>query len=501
MAQKSYDQLLEHFKETACFQSMGSLLGWDQRTCIPPAGNVYRATQMATLAGFLSRRLSDPKLGEMLAAVESSSLVADPLSDEAVNVREWRRAHDRACKIPESLAKALSQAASEGETAWETARPANDWNGFLPFLERIIDLKREEARALEIGAEPYDGLIQDFEPGESARNIQALFAELSGPLTDLLQRIRESGKKPDAGILSGNSPISAQNSLIREITQRIGFSFDWGRMDKSAHPFTAAIGLGDVRITTRYDENSFVSALFSAIHETGHALYEQGLPPEHWGTPRGTPVSMAIHESQSRLWENMVARSAGFWSFFYPTARECFPWLEGVSIEDFHLAINEVSPSLIRTEADEVTYNLHIIMRFELELALIRKEIEARDLPDAWNARMQAYFGLTPPDHTTGVLQDVHWSGGSFGYFPSYALGNMYAAQFYAKAKGDLGDPEVLFAGGIFAPFLSWLSAEIHQQGSRYLPRDLVRAVTGEELRPKYLIDYLYNKYANLYNI
>jgi carboxypeptidase Taq len=242
-------------------------------------------------------------------------------------------------------------------------------------------------------------------------------------------------------------------------------------------------------------------SLFSAIHEAGHALYEQGLPAEHWGTPCGEPVSMGIHESQSLLWENMVGRSAGFWKHFYPIAGKCFPRLEKIPFGELHSALNTVRPSLIRTEADEVTYNLHIIMRFELELALIREELRPEELVDAWNDKMRKYLGVVPPDYSTGVMQDVHWSEGAFGYFPSYALGTMYAAQFYAKAEKDLGSLEEMFAAGEFSTFVKWLREKIHSQGSRYLPRDLVKVVTGEELNPDYLIEYLYRKYGNIYGL
>jgi carboxypeptidase Taq len=499
---EAYRWLLDYSKETALYGSMKRLLGWDQRTCLPKGGHSFRAQQIATITALIYRRETDPVFGEMLAKVETSGIPGGPLSDEAVNLREWRRNYDRTIKIPEALAVELAKAASEGELAWQSMRRENDWNGFLPYLKRIISLKRQEAAALSTeGEEIYNALIENFEQGENANNIQVLFDELGAATVKLLDRIKTSPRKPDLTALQGESPIPVQESFISETAARMGYDRVAGRIDSSAHPFTSKIGPGDVRITTRFDPNSFIMALFSLIHETGHALYEQGLPVEHWGTPRGRSISMAIHESQSRMWENMVARSPGFWKHFYPSARKHFPWLQEVDIDKFLFALNEVRPSLIRTEADEVTYNLHIIMRFELEKMLIGGGLEPEDLPGAWNSKMEQYLRIVPPDYAEGVMQDVHWSGGAIGYFPSYALGNMYAAQFYAKAQQKLGNLREMFEAGEFGLFLGWLRENIHSQGSRHLPRDLVKAVTGEELNAHHLIGYLEQKYGRLYEL
>ncbi len=499
---EAYRWLLGYSKETAVYESMKRLLGWDQRTFLPKGGHSHRAQQIATITALIYRRETDPAFEEMLAKVEASGMPGGPLSDEAVNLREWRRNYDRANKIPEALAVELAKAASEGELAWQSMRRENDWKGFLPYLKRIISLKRQEARALSTeGQEIYNALIENFEPGENANNIQVLFDELRGATIKLLEKIEASPRKPDLSALRGESPVPVQESFISETAARVGYDRAAGRIDSSAHPFTSKIGPGDIRITTRFDPNSFIMALFSLIHETGHALYEQGLPVEHWGTPRGRSVSMAIHESQSRMWENMVARSPGFWKHFYPAARKHFPWLQKVDIDKFLFALNEVSRSLIRTEADEVTYNLHIIMRFELEKMLIGGELEPEDLPEAWNSKMEQYLRLVPPDYAAGVMQDVHWSGGAIGYFPSYALGNMYAAQFYAKAQQKLGDLQEMFQAGEFGHLLGWLRENIHSLGSRHLPRDLVKAVTGEELSAHHLTDYLEQKYERLYEL
>jgi carboxypeptidase Taq len=497
---EAYQWLLDYSKTTSIYESMKALLHWDQRTCLPRGGHSHRSQQIAAITALLHRRKTDPRLGAMLKEVEASEILREGLSDEAVNMREWRRYYDRATKVPESLAVELAKAASEGELAWQSMRRENDWKGFLPFLKSIISLKRQEAASLSSeGEEIYDSLIENFEPGECAKDIEVLFDRLEGATFELLEKIEAAPRKPDPALLQGDSPSPVQEAFIRQVISRLGYDLDAGRIDSSAHPFTSKIGPGDVRITTRFDPNSFVMALFSSIHEAGHALYEQGLPTDHWGTPRGRSISMAIHESQSRMWENMVAMSPGFWSYFYPEARKHFPWLNAIDSERFLFAMNEVSPSLIRTEADEVTYNLHIIMRFKLERMIIGGELEPDDLPEAWNSFMERYLHVLPPDYSDGVMQDVHWSSGAIGYFPSYALGNIYAAQFFAKAEENLGNLQEMFGAGEFAPLLEWFRRNVHSHGSRYLPRELVKAATGEELNADYLIGYLKHKYERLY--
>ncbi len=296
-------------------------------------------------------------------------------------------------------------------------------------------------------------------------------------------------------------PIADQRAFAIEVAKQIGYDFRGGRLDVSAHPFTIGIGPGDVRITTRYSENDLSEAFFSTMHEAGHAIYHQGLPLEHWGTPFCRPISLGVNESQSRMWENLVARSLPFWEHFYPQAQARFTSLENVQVKDFYFLVNEVVPSLIRTEADEVTYNLHILLRFELEVLISRGDLDVEDLPTAWNEKMEAYLGLTPPDYALGVMQDVHWSSGSIGYFPTYTLGNLYSAQFFARAEQDLGNLSDQMARGEFAQLREWLRDKIHSQGSRYLPKDLVRTVTGEGLNPGCLIDYLERKYITVYRL
>jgi carboxypeptidase Taq len=395
----------------------------------------------------------------------------------------------------------LAEAAALGESAWEHARPNNDWASFAGHLTRLVHLKREQAEALGYQHEPYDALLEEYEPGLSTQQVEELFNVLRPALLNLLARIQGARRRPNPAVLRGRFPRTKQEALGREAATCIGYDFTRGRLDSSAHPFTMSAGPSDVRITTRYNERFFPTAFFATLHETGHALYEQGLPAEHWGTPAGEPVSLGIHESQSRLWENLVGRSASFWRYFLKRAQHHCTALAGARLQEFVLAINQVEPSLIRVEADEVTYNLHILLRFELELLLTRGDLTVADLPTAWDEKMRSLLGLLPPDVASGVLQDVHWSSGSIGYFPTYTVGNVAAAQFFKQAQRDLGDVDRLFAKGEFAPFLGWLRRNVHTHGGRFWPRDLLRQVTGEDLSPACLIEHLNEKYTHLYKL
>jgi carboxypeptidase Taq len=492
---EAYDRLSTRSKEIAYLGSATAVLHWDLRTKIPRKGHAHRAEQLSVLAKIRHSMATDPEIGELLAAMEGTQLTRDPLAVEAVNIREWRRTYDRAVKIPETLAVALARAAAEGQTVWEQARREDDWKRFRPFLQRIVALKLEEADALGYEEEPYDALLEYYEQGETAGNLESLFNRLRPVLVDLVQRIQESGPREASSVLYRHFPVADQEAFAAEVARHLGYDMDAGRLDVSAHPFTTGIGPGDVRITTRYSEDYFNEAFFAVIHEAGHAMYHQGLPLKHWGTPFCSPISLGINESQSRMWENLVARSKSFWTHFYPHAQATFASLAGVPLDRFVEAVNVVSPNLIRVESDEVTYNLHIFLRFELEVLLCRRELSVDDLPEAWNDRMKNYLGLTPPNHATGVMQDVHWSSGAIGYFPTYTLGNLYAAQFYRSAAMALGDLDVDLTKGNFSGLRGWLRENIHSQGSRYRPRDLVKSVTNEDLNPQYLVDYLEGKY------
>jgi carboxypeptidase Taq len=498
---EAYNELCSRSREMSHLGSALAVLHWDQRTNIPPKGHGHRADVLSSVTGMLHKMATDSAIGDLLATVEATDIVKDPLSVEAVNVREWRRMYDRAVKIPQELAVQLAKAAAEGHAAWEQARPANDWPRFEPYLERIVALKREQAEALGYEEEPYDALLDAYEQGETARGLEPVFTELIPALVDLIDRIKGSSRRPDESLKHRLFPIPEQEAFALMVAQRMGYDLEAGRLDVSAHPFTTGIGPADVRITTRYTESYFNEAFFAVVHETGHALYHQGLPLEHWGTPFCAPISLGINESQSRMWENMVARSSAFWRHFYPEAQKRLASLNDVPLEDFCFSVNEVTPSLIRVEADEVTYNLHVLLRFELELAICRGDLTVKDLPEAWNEKMRSYLGLTPPDHAQGVMQDVHWSGGAIGYFPTYTLGNLHAAQFYAKAQTELGNLDGQLEKGALMPLLEWLRRNIHSQGRRYLPKDLAKTVTSETLNPRYLIEYLNSKYGELYGV
>ncbi|MBA2670076.1 MAG: carboxypeptidase M32, partial [Gemmatimonadetes bacterium] len=344
--------------------------------------------------------------------------------------------------------------------------------------------------------------LEEYEPGETAESIRTLFSNLRGPLVDLVKRVQESGRRTPSEILERHYPAAGQEQLAREAAAAVGFDFSAGRLDRSVHPFCTGLGPGDTRLTTRYDERFFSDAFFGTLHETGHGLYDQGLPSEHFGAPLGDAVSPGIHESQSRLWENLVGRSRSFWTWFMPRLRATFPQaLEGVTDDQWVAAINTVQPSLIRLESDEVTYNLHILLRFEIEEALLRGELSPKDLPEAWNGKMKEYLGVVPPDNAQGCLQDIHWSGGGIGYFPTYTLGNLYGAQLFEAARRDLGDLDDQIGRGDFAPLLAWLREKVHRHGKRYSPRDLVRRATGEEPTSEPLMRHLGRKTAEAYGV
>jgi len=495
----AYQELVERGRELAYLRALGALAGWDQRTYIPEKGHAHRAKAFASLTGVVHRKATDPAIGDLLAAVEDSSLMEDP--DVRANVIRWRRDYDRATRVPERLAVELAEAESAGESAWAEKRPRNDWGGFLPYLRKIVELKKAYAEAVGFEEEPYDALLEDYEPGLTTRDVERLFAELGPRAQDLLQRIQASDRKPPVEILHRSYPRRDQEAFILEVLPQLGYDLKAGRLDPTLHPFAIRIHPGDVRITTRYFEDFFNAAFFGSVHEAGHAMYEQGLPEAHWGTPLGESVSLGVHESQSRMWENFVGRSLGFWRYFLQRAQKRFASLAGVAVEDFVFAVNEVKPSLIRVEADEVTYNLHVLLRFELELALFRGELDPEDLPQAWNAKMRAYLGLEPATYADGVMQDVHWSGGSFGYFPTYTLGNVYAAQLFAAAERALGPLEERFARGEFGPLLAWLRENVHRHGRRYLPPELIERATGEPPTARYLTAYLEAKFSALYGL
>jgi len=499
---KIYNQLIERSKQIAVINSCAAVLEWDEQTYMPRPAATYRAEQSAFLAGLSHEKATDPAIGERLSALEASPLIDDPVSDTAVNIREIRREYDRETKIPKELVEALSRERTLSQNAWIEARSNSDFPAFEPHLDTLVGLQREIADCLGYEKEPYDALLDNYEPGMTAETVKQIFDAFKDDLVNLVAAIGNSPRKPDTSILQRAYDIERQKVFGQAAAAAIGYDFSAGRLDITEHPFTTGLGPNDVRITTRYDARQFGQALFGTLHEAGHGIYDQNLADGHYGTPRGESVSLGIHESQSRMWENLVGRSRPFWKHFYPRAKQVFPdVLNDVAFEDFYLAINDVRPSFIRVEADEVTYNLHILLRFELELAFMRGDLAVKDIPGAWNENFQKYFGIPVPDDANGCLQDVHWSFGLMGYFPTYTLGNLYAAQFYAQAKAQIRNLEDQFAVGNFSGLKEWLVTNIHSHGKRYHAEDLVKTVTGQPLSHEPAMGYLREKFGELYGL
>lgn len=489
------ENLVADLKRANVVASVLSLISWDEQVFLPSEAAARRAEQSALLAELHHREATNPRIGESLASLEAAGAAAS--ADEQVLRRHARKDYDRLTKLPPEFVREKARLDSEAYHAWAEARASRDFPKFAPLLQRQLDLARREAELLG-RPDAYDHALDKHDPGMTTARLTALFADLKRELVPLARRIVGSPMKAERGLLRG-FPVEAQREFLGEVTTALGFDYAHGRIDVSLHPFCSGDG-HDIRMTTRFDENNPLDSLFSAIHETGHGLYEQGLPREWIGTPLGEAVGMGIHESQSRLWENQVARSRAFWRHWEPKFRARFaPRLDAVSSDALYLAINEVAPTLIRVDSDEVTYNLHIILRFEIEQRLFRGELAVADLPAAWNALAQELLGLTPAHDGEGCLQDIHWSGGAFGYFPSYCLGNMIAAQLWYAAQTALPGLDEDFAAGRFDRLLGWLRTNIHSCGRRLETEELVRAVTGEGISPRHLVRYLGERYLPLY--
>lgn len=478
--QTAYDELIRLTREEALLSSCVDLLEWDEETYLPRGGVAHRSEQLALLAGLLHDRGTDPRIGELLEAVEGSRLVAEPESAAAVNVREIRRAYDRERKLPRKLVAESARVTALAQQGWADAREASDYDVFRPWLERIVKLAREEAEAVGYPETPYDALLDDYEPGITTAEVTSLFEDLTRELLPLVEAIT-AGRKPRArtGSQRREFAVDRQRLFGEAVAAAIGFDLERGRVDSSLHPFCTGLGPGDCRITARFSSRDFAGGFFAVLHETGHALYEQGLEAEHYGTPMGEAASLGVHESQSRLWENLVGRSRSFWQHFYPRARAVFhDALGDLKLDGFLAGINRVERSCVRVRADEVTYNLHILIRFELEQALVAGDLPAAELPDAWNAAYKRYLGVAPSNDVEGCLQDGHWAEGLVGYFPTYTLGNLYAAQLFAAARAQLGDLDAQFARGDFATLLGWLREQVHRHGQRFTPKQLVERAT-----------------------
>lgn len=500
-----YTQLLGELREIAVLSSAGATLGWDQETMMPPNGAALRGEQTALLEGIVHERRTSARMGDLLAACEAdASLQADPLA--AANLREIRRDYDRATKLPNALVREFAEVTTHAMHRWREAREQSDFAAFAPWLQRVVELNRRRADCMGVpdGGEAYDTLLDEYEPGMTTAEITRVFGELRAGLTPLIREMVESGRTPDTAWQRLPLPVEAQAAFGREVVRRMGFDLEGGRLDVSTHPFCSGIGPGDTRLTTRYDETQFASALNATMHEAGHGLYEQRLPKaERFGQPLADAASTGIHESQSRMWENFVGRSRPFWEWALPRMQETFelPALRALDVDTAFRGMNVVAPNLIRIESDEATYNLHIMLRFDLERALLRGDLAVNDLPAAWNDRVRADLGLEVPDDRRGALQDIHWSMGAIGYFPTYTLGNLYAAQFWTTIRGALPELDDQIRRGEFLPLLDWLVENVHAHGRRFSAPELCVRITGRPLSHQPLLDYLGGKLRSVYGI
>ncbi len=499
------EPLTTRLLEIRRIQSAAAVLSWDQETYMPAGGGAARAEQIATLEGLAHQRLVSAELETLLTEW------VDPATGQAADgwdepsrslLRETWRDFSRAKKLPSDFVIRLSRECSLAQQAWVTAREESRFSKFLPSLKIILGLKRDEAGYLGYRNSPYDALLDTYEPGSTIAQLTPLFAQLRERLVPLLQRVQASHTAIDDRCLHQSFDEAKQVEFGRLVLTAMGYDFERGRLDLSAHPFTTSFHPTDVRVTTRVFEKDLPSCLFSCIHEGGHGLYDQGLDPRYYGSPLGESLSLGFHESQSRLWENCVGRSRAFWHCFYPMLQHTFPQqLANVPLDQFYAAINRASPSLIRVEADELTYNLHIMLRVEIEQALIEGRAEPEDLPGLWNDKMRSYLGIVPERDAEGVLQDVHWSMGAFGYFPTYTLGNLYSVQFFEQAALELPQLEEDIRAGHLLPLRRWLEQKIHRWGRMFTPDHLARRVTGSGIKPEPFLRYLETKYAELYQL
>lgn len=496
--ENAYQRLLELWGEIRDFGSLEELLDWDQETQMPRRGVEGRGKLLATIAAAKHERLTSEELADLLA----SCLASFPEeSVEAAQAREAKRQSDRARRVPAALEKALAEARTHALAAWQEARRRADFPAFEPHLTRLVELKREEAASLADGPVAYDALLDLYEPGATVAELAPLFRDLRTELAGLIRAASASGRTVDESAVLGHFPVARQRELVLAAAAAFGFDFEAGRLDASTHPFCTGIHAGDTRLTWRWQEDDLRPGLFGVLHECGHGLYEQGLPREFARTPLGDAVSLGVHESQSRLWENQVGRGRAFWHWALPRVAELFPEHPRLSVEQVWPALHTVKPSLIRVEADEATYNLHILVRFEIEQALFAGEIEVGDLPAVWNDTYEELLGLRPANDAEGVLQDIHWSLGSFGYFPTYTLGTLTAAQLFAAAERDLGGLALPFARGEFSLLLDWLRAKVHRQGARLKPGELIQQATGEPLSPRPFLEYLRGVVGEVYGV
>ncbi|MEM2917499.1 MAG: carboxypeptidase M32 [Candidatus Bathyarchaeia archaeon] len=496
-AEKLFEKLLEHVKAASKFEYAASLLEWDQETKMPPKGAEGRAEIFAAVKTEGFKIFTSEEVGKILKELMKEKEKLD-VNKQAL-VQRINEVYHRTKAIPTDLFKTFNETKSKAYHIWVEAKNKSDFKIFTPSLEKILEIRRRFAELYGYEKNPYDGLLPDYEPGLTAEDLRTIVKDLRRELVPFVQTLLDKADKPNEKILEGNFPENLQHEFSLEVLKALGYDFDRGRLDTTVHPFTIGVGPDDVRVTTNYNVKKLDSALFATIHECGHALYDQGKDALLKWIYMDTGYSHGVHESQSRMMENMVGRSLAFWKFFYPKLQSYFPSFRKVPVEEFYRAVNAVKPSLIRIFADEVTYNLHIMLRFEIEEAMLKGDVEVKELPALWNEKMQEYLGITPKKDSEGVLQDVHWSMGYIGYFPSYMLGNLYAAQLFATAKQEIKDLEEKIAQGKFNILLTWLRNKVHRFGLIYEAPQLLKEVTGQGPTSKPWLEYIKEKFTKIY--
>lgn len=507
----AYAELCELLRQAATLSAVDQLLNWDQETYMPHAAAANRAEQQSLLAAIVHQRKTDPKIGDLISRCESDATLNKPGTDTAANLREMRRDYDLATKLPNELVAELAKVGSQAQEVWKEARQKSDFKMFAPWLEKMYTLIRRKAECYGVpaGGELYDALLNEYEQGMTARQVDEIFTPLRGRLSALIAKVQDSKTKVSTKCLEVKVDPKDQHKFGQLVIETMGFDLSAGRLDVTTHPFCSGFAPGDTRLTTRYRDEKFTDALYGTMHEAGHGLYEQGLPkspqgrrPGLFGQPLGESISLGIHESQSRMWENFVGRSKPFWKWAHPLiTRHLSKKFDKWSPKDLHAATNTTKPSFIRVEADEGTYNMHIMIRFELERALVSGQMSVKDVPREWNKRYKDYLGIEVPDDRRGCLQDVHWSFGLIGYFPTYTLGNLYAAQFWETINEQIVDLPKQISKGKFLELKNWLNENIHRHGRRYLAADLCKKVTGKELSADPLLRHLTEKAEAVYGI
>jgi carboxypeptidase Taq len=486
------DRLRELVGEVDDLRKAATLLFWDQRVMMPPGGAQARAEASATVGRLAHEKFVSPELGKLLDGLDAEDYDYD--SFEASLIRVTKRDHEKAVRVPPELTGEMRRSSALALSAWGPAKQSSDFKAMLPHLERNLELRHRYVECFPRPDETYDVLLDDYEPLMKTADVREVFDELKRELRPLIKEIGEAGEV-DASFLEGEFDVSAQRDFSMKVLRAFGYTDEEWRLDQTAHPFMTSPGGGDIRLTTNFREND-VSSIFGSMHEFGHGVYEWGVDRSLQRTPLGMGVSLAVHESQSRSWENLIGRSRAFWRHFYPELQQSFPQLGSVDEEAFYRAVNKVHPSLIRIDADEVTYNMHIILRFELEQELIDNRLEPKDLPEAWNARMDEYLGVDVPDDARGVLQDMHWAGGSIGYFPTYSLGNVISVQIWERLQEDIGDVDDQMERGEFGEIREWLRTHLYVLGRKFTQQETIERVTGSRIDPVPYVRYLREKLA-----